>query len=442
MTDDEAPGVADRPSSVGATPSRAPHYARSSHDLRWNFSAGVIDSAGWGLGMALISHTTILPLFVSHLTNRPEAVGAVQAVMHFGWLVPGILVAGRVERLPRVKHSVMWIAALERVMLLLLAPFCLWLGPREPGALLAAFFACWFVMNTAMGANIPGYYKLIAKTIPPGYRGRLYGIGGAAAGLLGMAAAAPAGWFLERWGFPGGYALCFLAAFVSQTVTVLPLGFMREPEQPPEAAPPRAGVLRMLALVRDDPRLFWLCAAVALFGLNGMAGAFYTLFAKHRFGLTEAAIGSMIATTMGARTAAFLLTGWIGDRWGNRAAIQLSTCAGAGAAAAAFAAPDLAWLYVALALNEVAVQGWAVCAQNYVLELCPPERSSTYTAVFGLVSGPFRVVLPLLGGLLVSAAGYGSVFGAALGGSLLALLLLLTRVPEPRAAPQLLEAEG
>jgi MFS family permease len=401
-------------------------------DVRWNFGAAVIDAAGWGVGMGLISATTILPLFVRHLTGSPVAVGLIQATMLFGWLVPGILVSGWVERLARVKAPVLWIAALERCMLLLMVPLCLWLGRSHPTALLACFFGCWLVMNAAMGANTPGYYKLIAKTIPVNLRGRVYGIGGAISGVLGVGAAFLAGWFLEHWGFPGAYAACFFVAFCVQSLTVAPLGFMREPVQPPEAAPQRAPVWRSLLLLRQDARLFWLCAAVALFSLNQMAGGFYTLYAITRFGASDATVAQFTAVLMGARVVAFLLVGWLGDRHGNRAALLLSTAAGIGCAAAAWLAPDLAWMYAVFALNEVAIQGWGVCSMNYVLELCPPERSGTYTAVFGVVSGPFRVLLPLCGGVIVAALGYQPVFALALLGGALALALVIGAVSEPR----------
>ena len=173
-------------------------------DVRWNFGAAFIDAAGWGLGMSFISEKTILPLFVRELTPSPVAVGMIQAVMLFGWLVPGILVSGRIERLPRVKGRVLWVAMLERSMLLLMVPLCLWLGESHRPALLGAFFACWFVMNTAVGANTPAYYKLIAKTIPAALRGRLYGYGGAISRLLGLGATFLAGWLLARWGYPAG----------------------------------------------------------------------------------------------------------------------------------------------------------------------------------------------------------------------------------------------
>jgi MFS family permease len=401
-------------------------------NVRWNFVAAVIDAAGWGVGMGLVSATTILPLFVRQLTPAPEAAGLIQAVMLFGWLVPGILVSGWVERLPRVKGLVVWIALLERSMLLLMVPFCLWLGPRNRPALLAGFFLCWFVMNAAVGANTPGYYKLIAKTIPAEYRGRLYGVGGAVAGLVGVGTSLMAEWLLGAWGFPNGYAACFLAAFVIQTLTVLPLAFMREQRQEEHETPERLGIRRALGLIREDSRLLWLWITLALFSFNQMAGVFYTLYAVERLQAGAETVARFTAVLMGARVIAYLMVGWLGDRHGNRAALLVATASGVAAAVVASLAPGLGWMYLVFALNEIAIQGWGVCSINYVLELCPSHRSSTYVGVFGLVSGPFRVGLPLLAGTAVRVLGFEPVFGAAVIGGALSLGLLLRRLPEPR----------
>lgn len=403
-------------------------------DLRWNFGAAVIDAAGWGAGMSFVSATTMLPLFVRELTDSPIAVGMIQAVMLFGWLLPGILVSGWVDALPKVQRSVLWIAILERLALFALVPCCLWFGARHPAALLAAFFIAWFVMNCAMGANLPGYYKLIAKTIPPDYRGRLYGVAGALSGLVGMGGALLAGWFLEHWAFPGGFAACFLAASLIQTATVFPLGLMREPVQPAEAAPPPIRPLAQLGLIREDPRMLWLCVAVAVFSLNQMAAAFYTLFAIDHFGAGDADVARFTAAVTGGRALAYLLIGWAGDRFGNRDTLQLGTAFGVVAAALAWHAPNLVWMYPVFILNEFAVQGWGVCTMNYVLELCPAERSGTYTAVFGVFTGPFRVLLPLVGGVVAAAVGYPTLFLIGAIGAVGAMLLIALRLPEPRRA--------
>jgi MFS family permease len=206
----------------------------SERDLRWNFAVALVDAAGWGLGLGLVSAATFLPLFVRQLSGSTLAVGLISAGMTFGWYVPGILVARHIERLAVVKRYVMALAMVERSFLLLVVPLIYLVGARDRGALLVSFLVCWFLMNLAMGCNSPAYYKLIAKTIPAGVRGRLYGIGGAVAGLLGIGAGEIAGQLIARLGYPHGYALCFAAAFAVQTVTVIPLGFMREPPSKPE----------------------------------------------------------------------------------------------------------------------------------------------------------------------------------------------------------------
>src|SRR5438132_5543580 len=116
-----------------------------------NFSAALIDAAGWGLGMGLISHTTFLPLFVKQLTTSPVAVGAISAVMSFGWFLPGVLSAPAIERLPRVKALVLGIALLERLSLLAVVPLLLTLGRGHPRAMLFAFFGAWLVSNVSVG---------------------------------------------------------------------------------------------------------------------------------------------------------------------------------------------------------------------------------------------------------------------------------------------------
>ena len=114
---------------------------QSRDDRRWNFWAALIDAGGWGLGMGMVSPTTILPLFVSQLTTAPIALGMIQTVMLLGWLGPGVLVSPWIDRLPRVKATVMSIAVIERLVMLLIAGFCIWLGPKHPEWLLVAFFA-------------------------------------------------------------------------------------------------------------------------------------------------------------------------------------------------------------------------------------------------------------------------------------------------------------
>jgi MFS family permease len=399
-------------------------------DETWNFTAALIDAAGWGLGMGLISDATFLPLFVHRLTASPLAIGAISSVMTFGWFMPGILVAGPIDRLPRVKTYVMAVAAVERLSLLAIAPLCVFLGPAQRPALLAAFFGCWLLMNLAMGCNIPSYYKLIAKTVPARRRGRLYGTGGAVAGLLGVAGGEFAGQLLQQYGYPRGFAACFGLAFLVQAASVLPLAWMREPVTPSAPPPPgRGGFLRDAV---KDSRMRGLAAGHALFCGTLMAAAFYADFAIRRYAATPGTVAHFTAVSMAAQVVANLAIGWLGDRRGNRSALLLSSLAGVLAATLAWRAPSLSAMYAVFAFSRFATVGWGICWVNYVLEVSEPDRAASYVAALSAAVGPFRVLFPLAGALITERFGFSVLFAVAAALTLGSAVALFALVSEPR----------
>ena len=71
------------------------------------------------VAFGLVGPLTFVPLFVSHLTDHPLAVGAVTAAFQLGWM-PQLLVAGYVERSDRKWPWVQWFGGVERVPVLVL----------------------------------------------------------------------------------------------------------------------------------------------------------------------------------------------------------------------------------------------------------------------------------------------------------------------------------
>jgi len=112
--------------------------------------------------------------------------------------------------------------------------------------------------------------------------------------------------------------------------------------------------------------------------------------------------------------------------------LSWQSAAGVVAPMLAWGAPGVTWLLPAFALNQVAVTSWGIAQINYVLELCGPERSATYSAVAGLLIGPFRAAAPLLGAWLVGAAGYRPMFAGCAALTLAALAVSSRWVLEPR----------
>src|SRR6185295_18017320 len=83
----------------------------------------------------LVGPLTFVPLFVSHLSDDPLAVGAVTAAFQLGW-IPQLFVAGYVERTARKWPWVQWFGTLERLPALVLT-LCALAAPALGSPMLA-----------------------------------------------------------------------------------------------------------------------------------------------------------------------------------------------------------------------------------------------------------------------------------------------------------------
>jgi hypothetical protein len=65
--------------AVTASPAVDQEVQRS---FRWNFLVNTLDGATFGFGMSFFSSEIVLPLFVSHFTSSPLAIGLISFL---GW---------------------------------------------------------------------------------------------------------------------------------------------------------------------------------------------------------------------------------------------------------------------------------------------------------------------------------------------------------------------
>ena len=105
----------------------------------------------------------------------------------------------------------------------------------------------------------------------------------------------------------------------------------------------------------------------------------------------------------------------------------------AAANAVALAAPSLEALTVAFFFAGVSDAHAAQVPANILLEMAPTaEERPTYIGLGRTAVAPVAFTAPLLAGAVADAVGYHVVFGASCAGSLLALLVLIARVRDPR----------
>ena len=85
------------------------------NNLVRNFTVNVLDGTFFMLGMSFSSVVTVMPLFVSQLSDSPLLISLIPAIQTMGWLLPQLLTAPLVERLPRKKPFVMLMTLNERL---------------------------------------------------------------------------------------------------------------------------------------------------------------------------------------------------------------------------------------------------------------------------------------------------------------------------------------
>lgn len=407
----------------------------------------MVDAVGWPLGIAFFSPITVLPLFMRHLHASNAAVGALGALMNLLIFLPGLLVVGHLGRLPRARNYLFVVALIERFALLPLVWLTPLWGVSHPSWLIAALFAVVTVHAGAMGLNQPAYWIVVGKTVPARWRGRLFGYAGGVAGLLGFGTE----WLLRRQvlggpngGFPDGFARGFLLSFLILTLSVLPLGLVREPAVVPAAEPssPNGQGGRLWR----DARNVWranagfrhFLIAQVVFTLATVATPFFVLYARRHLAAGAGDVAAYTAALIFA--AAFGNLGWgaLADRLGNRVVLVAACACASGSAVLALTASTSGVFLLVFVVSALATAGVGLAGNNIVLEYAgaTPDAANIalYTVLYNTVTALPRALAPLAGGLIADSLGYRPLFLLALALAAVSLVLTL-RVHEPRHAP-------
>jgi hypothetical protein len=154
----------------------------SASEQRRNVALLGLDMAIFAMGLGALGQLTIVPLFVSKLTDNPLAVGAVMAAIQIGWL-PQIFIDGTIERSARKWPWVLLFGTLERVPATFLALIAL-ASPHTGPWIVALVYLCCFSQTTFGGLGVAPWLDVIARVVPARLRGRFMGTSNTAGALL------------------------------------------------------------------------------------------------------------------------------------------------------------------------------------------------------------------------------------------------------------------
>ncbi len=404
--------------------------------LRHNLAANLADGSFFGLGWGFGSLVTILPLFVSHMTTSALLIGLIPSIHAVGWQFPQLFMANSVSRLRRYKPMVMLMTIMERVPYLGLALVALFLGTLGNKLALILTFALLVWQGLGSGFTANAWQSMIAKIIPPDWRGTFFGAQAALANTLMSITAIAAGYILDRIHTPLNFSLCFLLTAVGLALSYISIGLTREPVDNEKTIPERQASSWKggIEILRRD-RNFTAFLIVRLLSQFAMMGfAFYIVYGLRRFGMSDVTAGFLTAALTISSTVANAVMGWLGDRLGHRAMLIAGTLAVMLSSLMAWGAPSIGWLYPVFVLEGLANVAYWTTGMAITAEFGSEESRPTYIGLSNTLVAPFTILAPLIGGWIAQTTSFQATFMvSAVGGLVTAVLLFwLVRDPRPR----------
>lgn len=392
-------------------------------DLRRNALFLGLDYVFFGIGMALLNNTTVLPTLARRLTDSTVLVGLISTISTGGWLLPQIFAANLVAGRERMKPYVIWPGLIGRLTLWITGISLLLLAKANPDLALTIFFVSYLLFWLSDGmASVP-WFDLLARAIPPTRRGRLIGAAQAVNGLLSIGIGLLVSYLLGAQspvGFPANYSLLIFGAALSMMLSLAAIALIREPtgRVSSDKISWTSYFPRLWKILRGDLSFVRLMSTRLLIGFSTMAYTFYILFATEKLNLTSAVVGYFTATqTIGGILGGFVL-GYFNERKGSVSVVRITVITSFVIPmlvlvihlTAGFLGSMLIYIYAIVftligVVNSSFMLGFISC----LMEIAPSIERPMYVGLANTINS-LILVAPLIGGWILQVGTYPLLF--------------------------------
>ena len=395
-------------------------------NLRHNFTVNMLDGGFFGFALGFASFITVIPLFVSQMTDSAMLIGLIPAIHSAGWQLPQLLSAGQLSRAKRYKPIALRATIHERLPFLGLAVIA-WFLPKigtQTALVLTFTLLIWQGLGGGITAN--AWVNLISKVIPSNLHGTFFGTQMAAFTGLEAVGAILAGLVLDRLNGPLDFTICFLAATLALISSFIFIALTREPEthkQATEGLPPNFWQVSG-RILRTNRNFVTFLGVRSVSQFATMAMSFYTIYAVWHFGIRELIAGVMTTIFLVANILASLLMGRMADRWSPRMAMILGALGTTLSALIAILAPSANWFYLALIFASMGIVATWTIHIPLTNQFGDEKERPFYIGLSNTFTAPAAILAPILGGWLADILGFQATFlVSVISGMLMAALL-------------------
>ncbi|MEJ5313364.1 MULTISPECIES: MFS transporter [Anaerolinea] len=393
---------------------------------RFNFTVNILDGAMFGMALGFASFSTVIPLFISSLSDSAILIGMVSAVHVLGWQLPQLFIAPWLARKTYFKPLVMVFTLQERLPFLGLAvvAFLIPTIGNTWGIVLAFLMLTWQAIGGGFTAN--PWQLMIHKIIFPEVLTTFFGMQAAAMNLLAAAGAVISGLLLDRIPYPHNYALTFLIASFWLAISYAFLNATREPEGEHPFSEQNSPSLwkSMITIFQTDPN-FIAVLGVRILGTFGMmASSFYSVYAVNQLGASKTEAGILTSVLMISSVVMNLFLGWLADHWSHRKVLEIGVMAMFLSAILAALAPSFTWFYPVMFFTGISNTAMWTIMMAYVLTFGEERQKPLYVGMANTLITPFTFTAPILGGWLANSFGYPATFWASSAAAIFCLIIL------------------
>ena len=402
-------------------------------NLRRNFFTNILDSGFWFFGDSFVAAHTIMPVFMSTLTDSPLLIGLIPALGDAGWFLPQLFFARRLEGQERRLPTVLALGIAERIPYLVLAIVAFFILELDLNVAIAVFLLIYVIKAFVAGMVALPWQELIATVIPVSHRGRYWGFSLILGNLMAMVGAVVVGVILTNIAYPRNYALMFGIAFAGVSISYIFLRRNVEPEIKREVSSSDIhtwGKMRSILSTDKNFRMYLVNRGFVF--LSSMGVGFIAVYGIQRFQLPISYSATFAFVMFASEIAGYGIWGFVGDKAGYKRIIENSNLLFIIGIVAILFVKSIWGLYIVFGIMSLAHSGEFIADQNIAMEFGPEADRPTYIGMSKTLTGPFLLLAPIIGGALVQLYGYQSMFIISSILSLIAFVVIKFLVVEPR----------
>jgi len=376
---------------------------------------------------------TILPVFLSTLTDSPILIGLIPAMEGAGWFLPQLFLAKHIEGQNRRLPLVLKLSFLDRLPFLLLALVAFFIQDLNPNVAVLLFFIVYGVKVLSSGLVALPWQELIATVIPTSHRGRYWGSALISGKLLGMVGAFISGLVLTRVIYPRNYAFMFLIGFFCSAISFIFLSRNIEPEIDRQIPQENINLgKRIGSILQVDKNFFTFLVNRGLIFVGFMGMGFVTVYGIQKYALPVSYSALFTAIMMVSEIFGFGIWGILGDKNGYKQVLEISSLLLILGILSILLINSVGGVYIAFGIISLAHSGEYLADQNIAMEFGDEANRPTYIGMSKTLTGPFMLVAPIVAGTIVKTWGYQSMFLTAMVIAALGFVTIKFFVTDPR----------